>query len=765
MKQENTMNQKIDNIQMLERKSCTGCGVCFNICPFHAIEMKADREGFLFPEINEKCVQCGLCAKFCPQLFKTEKTNIAQGYFAVQCNETLRARGSSGGVFAALAEKVIKEKGIVCGAAFDKTCRTLSHIAVDDSESLARLYKSKYVQSDTGSIYQQVKKYLDNGKLVLFSGCPCQVDGLKKFLNKEYEKLITVDILCHGVPSPLAYNRFLDEVSGNGKKEIVSVDFRDKKYGWGTLLSVAFSDKTVHYDYYNGNYFKAFLSGLSMRESCYDCIYSKSDRVGDITLGDFWGAKEYDPSLDDGKGTSLVLCNTQKGKDFLDSVARSFMLFQKLNNKKALELSKRTNAAIVRPTYRPKMRQCFFHHLCKGDSFSDALRYAETSLLDVGILGWWIETPRSNYGSTLTNYALYNYILSLGLSVAMVSPPNFDRKYAGEFNKKYGYRMTAKYAPQDMAENNKYIDTFIVASDVLWYYDAFIKTDYFFMLDFVNDDKRKISYATSFGNTQRFFPKEEILRVHSLLQRFDHISVREYEGVDICKNRLGVQATQVLDPVFICDVSNYDLLAENAERKTKSNFLFAYILDPTKEKADALERIAKKMHLRLVCITDKQFNAEDKVNILKKSGILENASIEELIYHIKNAEFVITDSYHGMCFSLIFRKSFLALVNRARGASRFDTLAEDFGIQDRMLENLDDAINKELLLQPMEYADISDRIDKEIERSRRWLQNALFSHRNKVFSEYELLLQEIAQLKERIMSIDKKISILEGKKE
>lgn len=507
------MDKKFEkNIKLLEKNLCTGCGVCSNICPYNAIEMKADREGFLFPEINEKCMQCGLCAKRCPQLSKSDCNKREQEFFAVQANEMLRARGSSGGVFAALAEKVIMEKGIVCGAAFDKTCRTLSHIAVDDLESLTRLYKSKYVQSDTGSIYQRVKEYLDKGKLVLFSGCPCQVDGLKKFLNKDYEKLITVDILCHGVPSPMAYNRFLDEVSENGKKEIVSVDSRDKKYGWGTLLGVTFSDKTVHFDYYKGNYFRAFLSGLSMRESCYNCIYSQSARVGDITLGDFWGAKEYDLSLDDGKGTSLVLCNTQKGKDFLDSVVRSFMLFKKLNNKKALELSKRTNAAIVRPTYRPKMRQCFFHHLCKGDSFSDALRYAETSLLDVGILGWWIETPRSNYGSTLTNYALYNYILSLGLSVAMVSPPNFDRKYAGEFNKKYGYRMTTKYSLQEMAENNKYIDTFIVASDVLWYYDAFIKTGYFFMLDFVNDEKRKISYATSFGNTQRFSQKKKFLR-------------------------------------------------------------------------------------------------------------------------------------------------------------------------------------------------------------------------------------------------------------
>lgn len=749
------------NIRQLDRELCTGCGACYNVCPFNAIEMKTNEDGFLYPEVNEKCVQCGLCAKKCPQLSQTDRANTDQEFYAAQCNESFRTKGSSGGVFSALAESVIKQKGIVCGAAFDKTCRELSHVAVSDAKSLTGIYKSKYVQSNTGKIYLQVKQYLDNGKLVLFSGCPCQVDALNKFLGKDYPNLVTVDILCHGVPSPMAYNRFLDEVSENGKKEIVSVDFRDKKYGWGKLLSVAFADKSVHYDYHNGNYLRAFSSGLSMRECCYHCSYSRPERVGDITLGDFWGAKEYDAVLDDGKGTSLILCNTSKGKEWLNSVEKSFAVFQRLDNRKAFELSKRTNAAIIRPIGKPKMRKCFFNHLRKGDSFSVSLRYAETGLLDVGILGWWIETPRSNYGSTLTNYALYHYVLSLGLSVAMISPPNFDRQYAGEFNKKYGYRMTAKYAPQDMKENNKYVDTFIVASDVLWYYDAFIKTGYFFMLDFVSDEKRKISYATSFGNTQRFFPKEEILKAHTLLQRFDHISVREYEGVDICKNKLGVQATQVLDPVFICDRSNYDLLANNADRKSDKKFLFAYLLDPTKEKAEALDRIAKIMRLKLICITDKQFNAEEKSNTLKKYGLLDQASIEELVYHIKNADFVITDSYHGMCFSLIYEKSFLALINRARGAARFDTLGEDFGIQDRMLESLNEVFQKEDLLRPMDYTRISDRISQEIERSRQWLNNALLTKKEKTFSEFELLLQEIAQIKGKFADFETRLKALE----
>lgn len=755
------MERGHNNIKILNKDLCTGCELCSNVCPFDAIEMKANEEGFLFPEVNNKCTQCGLCAKKCPQLSEKAIKKEESECYAVRCNEALRASGSSGGVFAALSEYIIEKKGVVCGAAFKSDFHEVSLVSITDKGSLNKLYKSKYVQSNVGKIYSETKERLERGEKVLFSGCPCQIDALNTFLGKEYKNLVTVDILCHGVPSPLAYKKFLEEVSDGGNKPIVSVDFRDKKYGWGTLIKVEFADKTIHYDYYNGNYFKAFLSGLSMREGCFSCKYAQFARVGDITLGDFWGVKNYKTTLDDGNGTSLIICNTTKGKAILDEIKKKFSIIERVPQKTVIQIAEKANAALVRPTYKPQMRNCFFYHLKKGDSFSKSLRYAETSLLDVGILGWWIETPRSNYGSTLTNYALYRYILSLGLSVAMVSPPNFDRKYAGEFNKKYRYRMTAKYTEKEITENNRYIDTFIVASDVLWYYDAFIKTGYFFMLDFVNDDKRKISYATSFGNTQRFFPKEEILKAHMLLSRFDGISVREYEGVEICKSRLGIQATHVLDPVFICDRANYDELVDNAERKTKGNFLFAYMLDPTPEKAEKLKKIATKLQLRIITITDKQFNAEEKANILREYGLLEQGSIEDLIYHIKNADFIVTDSYHGMCFSLIYRKTFLALINRARGASRFETLAEDFQIKERMIENLQEALDNPYLLKNMDYNGISDRIREETERSKQWLNSALFSKIKKSYSDYDLIVKEILEMKDKISDINARMEKLE----
>ena len=714
-------------IDVLSSSLCTGCGTCENACPVQAIEMQRDVNGFLFPQIKDNCIDCGKCAKVCPALTHDLHLGQQATCYAVWADQKHRPLGSSGGVFSCMAEYTIKKGGIVYGAAFEKGCHTLHHIGVESLEDLPQLYKSKYVQSEIGSVYGEVKAALENSIPVLFSGCPCQVDGLKAYLGKEYKNLTTIDILCHGVPSPMAYNRFLDEVAKG--REVESVDFRDKKYGWGTLINVSFTDGSNHYDQWNGNYFKAFLSGLSMRESCLHCQYAQQTRVGDITLGDFWGVASHKENWNDNKGTSLVMCNSEKGKKMMEVITHSLARIEEIPYEKVVEISARANAALVRPTTEPEMRKCFFKHLVKGDSFSKALRYAEKAIMDVGILGWWIETPRSNYGSSLTCYALYRYLSDEGYSVTFISPPGFDRAGAGKFNKENAYRMTAKYDMEHMSENNKYIDTFIVGSDVLWYYDAMIRSGYTFLLDFVNDERKKIAYSTSFGNLRGFFPKEVLPKVRKLISRFDHIAVREFEGVNVCKEHLGVNATHVLDPVFLTDPKHWSDMANKAERKTEGKFLFAYMLDPTPEKAAELKKLSAKKGLKLVSITDKQFKPEEKLEILRDCGVIEGASLYEIIYHLKNAEFIVTDSYHGYCFSLVFRRNYLVLVNRTRGGARFDTLGELFNIKDRFTEKVTDISGNDALHAPIDYTNLSRQIEFETDRSKKWLINAIESER------------------------------------
>ena len=385
--------------------------------------------------------------------------------------------------------------------------------------------------------------------------------------------------------------------------------------------------------------------------------------------------------------------------------------------------------------------------------------------MDIGIVGWWIQTSRSNYGSTLTDFALYQYLGELGLSVAFISPPNFDRNNAGEFNKRYDYRMTMKYSPEQMVENNKYFDGYIVASDTLWYYDAMINQGYNFLLDFADDDKRKISYATSFGNTKRFFPDSEIPYAKFLMNKFDHVSVREFEGVDICKNVFEVDATQVMDPVFLCDQSNWEMLANNAERKTSGKFLFSYMLDPTPDKATELQKLAKKLKLKLVTVTDRQNKAEERENILKDCGIISKATIEEVVYHLKNASFVVTDSFHGYCFSLIFNKPFVVLINRIRGASRFDTLSSITNTKNQMFESFKEFENikpEELL--NLNYSNINELIHVAVNDSKIWLNNALFSKKEKKVLSTELMLgKDLYDTKKKLSKLEERLAIIENK--
>jgi coenzyme F420-reducing hydrogenase beta subunit len=719
------------NVDILSKEYCTGCGLCANCCPHNAIEMISNEDGFLMPHINNNCVNCGLCASKCPILSqKSGKKPVADICYAVQCRDEDRFECSSGGAFKAFANYALKNGGAVCGATFNKDFTRLSHKLVKKSKELDGLFKSKYLQSEMGDVYKEIKDFLNTGKFLVFSGCPCQVAALQQYVNYEYTNLITIDILCHGVPSPVAYRYFLNEKNPK-KKLIKKVDFRDKKYGWGKNLTIEFSDGTETREPYNGTYFSAFLSGLNMRECCYNCQWASKNRVGDITIGDFWGCADYRKELNDNKGTSLVLCNTKIGAEFVQKCKNDFKLFEQMAFSDVYKVSEKINWAFHTPTPKNRFRKCFFKHL-KEDGFYNATRYAQRQILDVGIVGWWIQNNRSNYGSTLTDYALGRYIESLGLSVAYISPPNFNRDYAGEFNKRYGYRMTAQYDYGSMIENNKYIDTFVVASDVLWFYDAMIQTGYTFMLDFVDDNKKKIAYAASFGKIDKFIPEEEHPKVKYLLSRFDGISMREQQGVDVLKDKFDLSSTRVLDPVFLCDLECWNEIARNSNMEIKENFVFAYLMDPTPEKAMELQTFADRHNWKLVTIPDRQNNYQDKAKILAKYGLLANASLEDFIYCFKHAKFVITDSFHGMCFSIIFRKSFYALVNRARGASRFEDLAENFRLKHRLLENMSELNVKPYKNDNLDYFEVEKYILSEISKSKEWLVGQLSSEKKPI---------------------------------
>ena len=297
---------------------CTGCRMCVQICPVKAIDMKENEEGFFEPIINkEKCIKCGLCFKRCPQLndVKVGKKINSHKVFAMKNKNTEEQKNSSsGGVFSVLARYVLENNGAVYGACFDEKLK-LEHIRIDKQENLYKLRGSKYLQSNTKNTFELVKNDLNKGVKVLYVGTPCQIAGLKNYLGKDYEELLLVDLVCHGVPSQKLFDKYLTWLKKKNNSSIIEYEFRSKeKKSWGLNLKVKFESGKERYIPANLDpYYKSFLNGSTYRECCYNCKYAKIERVGDITIADYWGIEKEHPDFYDKNGVSAVVINTNAG--------------------------------------------------------------------------------------------------------------------------------------------------------------------------------------------------------------------------------------------------------------------------------------------------------------------------------------------------------------------------------------------------------------------------------------------------------------------
>lgn len=348
-------------IEIKEKNKCCGCGACANKCPKRAIEMVEDKNGFLFPKINkELCIDCGLCNKVCPIMNSTNNEEACPKCYACYNNdEKIRMQSSSGGIFTLIAEEIIKMNGIVFGAAFTENY-LVEHIYVDNSEDLKKLRTSKYFQSNIGDAYKKVQEFLKNDKYVLFTGTPCQIEGLLKFLGKHYEKLYTQDIVCHGVPSKKVWSKYLEYRKKIDKENPVEINFRDKKQeGWKMFsLSFKYKDFEYHKNQKEDLYMKAFLSDVCLRDSCYSCAFRKKFRFSDITLADYWRIQNIHPEMDDDKGTSLVLVNTKKGEELYSKI------LDKISSKEVtMDDAIVSNKAIIKSPEKNKYRTKFFNSL------------------------------------------------------------------------------------------------------------------------------------------------------------------------------------------------------------------------------------------------------------------------------------------------------------------------------------------------------------------------------------------------------------------
>lgn len=317
-------------IKITDKKNCCGCGACAQACGLNCITMVADEEGFLYPSVDlARCVECGACEKACPVLHPGEKPERI-AVFAARCSEEeIRKASSSGGVFPLAAEAILAEGGAVFGAAIDEDL-SVHHRMVSGTEELSCLQGSKYVQSDMGACYRQAEELLRSGAPVLFTGTPCQVAGLKLYLKKDYEKLYTIDILCHGVPSPAVWGTYITNRQSQNSGTIKTVSFRHKSFGWHNFsMMLKFEDGSV-YDvrHREDPFMRVFLDNLCLRPSCHACKFRESRSGADLTIGDAWGIENWMPEMDDDKGTSVVIVNTPKGQALLERIRQGMALRQ-----------------------------------------------------------------------------------------------------------------------------------------------------------------------------------------------------------------------------------------------------------------------------------------------------------------------------------------------------------------------------------------------------------------------------------------------------
>lgn len=656
--------------------------------------MEYDEEDFLYPLVNyKKCTNCGLCSKVCPELNFNFNNNPSPICYAMQAKDEIRQVSSSGEIFTILADYVFERGGFVCGVAFNKNENwKVEHIIIDNKEDLYKLRGSKYVQSDKKDIFKQIKELLNKDKYVLFSGCPCEVAGLKNFLRKDYDKLILVDLLCGSVESPKIWEKYLKENSFD--KKVKEIKFRDKNsFGWTLQFNVHFENGNSYREVaWKNEYCRFYESKIMSRKSCYKCSFSSLPRVGDITIGDFWNIDRYDKNLDDIKVTSLILSNNSKADIILKDI---------INRNKNIILYKEIHLNFIKETcnsyglfekrnIKRDNREIFLKKLKLFD-FNKVVHHFFEGKADVGLVGF---NGNPNYGSILNVYSIYNNLEKLNFDPILVFYLPQSVKFINLSNKKFYkkyFTFTKRYQNKnEMDELNNKMDIFIAGSDQIFTYNA----DYYwdgdaankcglkniFYLSFANLDKNLISFTSSYGRNDYYGDYKNRLMTSYDLSRFDHISVREKDAIGLMKRLFNIEnVSQVIEPVFILDYEEWDKIIADSSLTHKGKLAY-YFLDPNKEKEEAIKYISEKLNIEPIDAGDNFFR-----------------EVEDFLYIIKNVDFVIADSFHGTCFSIVFKKQFISFLNKGRGERRY-ALFEELKSKDRIINNLDELKNKKDLL-------------------------------------------------------------------
>ena len=683
-------------------KNCTGCMACYNKCPSNAIKVVYSKEGFYLPKIDDnKCTNCGLCNSVCPQIQSPLQKEEPCVCYAVMADDEIRKNSASGGLFATIAEEYLKNGSYVCGAAFSDDFRHVNHIVIDKKEDLIKLQNSKYVQSNIGRVFSEIKKLLDNNKEVLFCSTPCQVAGLNNYLGKKYDNLLTMDLVCHGIPSPLVWEKYLGEIS-NGKK-IKNILFRNKKNGWHykSEVEILLNNRSIK----DNLFYRGFFEHLILNEACYDCKYTNLQRPADITIGDFWGIEYKDSDMNDEKGTSLLIINTQKGQNIIDKYKNKFKKFKEFDINDAITGNQRLKF--------PSEKNFDNTQFVYGLTTEPLLKNLKNSLCpkyEGVIKNFW---ACANFGATLSAYALQQYLQEKGKNYYLLKtyqPEGYTKAFADKYLKTT-HLVTSKTQYKEL---NKCTDNFIIGTDQVLrplIIEYNLATD---LLGYTDFNKNRISFSGSFGmmylENMCFVNK---IKYKKLIKRFTSVSTREVSGVDICKHEFNMNAECIIDPVFLIDKEKWLKIAPNTQDKYK-NKIVCYMLRVNNDKLEKLQEFLTR-----------KYNKE--VIMLVNSEL----PIDEFLSAIKDADAVVTNSFHGTCFSLIFNKKVLGITNSDCGDSRFDSLIKLFDIEQLTVKNLEDIYNRKDLFVECDFNKFLTVLNKERKKAEVWF-DKVFNQKKQV---------------------------------
>lgn len=727
-------------------ENCSVCTACVSKCPKSAISIS--KKIYNEIKVNNQCIDCNICKDNCPGNKEKKKNSpifkVARIKSPVNINKS-----TSGGLFGEIARYVLKHSGVVYGAAFSDNFHSVKHIRSTNSVDLNKILKSKYVRSNINNSYLLAEKDLKKGKIVLFSGTPCQIAGLKCFLKKDYSNLITIDIICHGTPSEKIWSKYLTSLETKFQSKAKYVDFRYYNENDPTkCFLVEFKNGKVYNEaLYDTTYGKAFLTGLINYPSCGNCQFKAFNNYSDITLGDAWGYEnpEYKHK------NSLVMLNTSNGKAIYNKIKAKLIEFDDFDTEKLLN----SNYPILYPTNShynrnkiEKLSNNINNQLSYWQQEKNGLKKDKNG---VGIINFHYENY--NYGANLVAYSLSEAVKKLGFNPYIIDfdPfPEFNplERYRTieflNFRKKY-LNMTPKFSSKDELNIlNDYLDMYITGSDQVWRKQITRSNMTTYFLDFAKN-KNKVSYAASFGTDDFEGTEEELEECKCLLRTFYNISVREETGQKILSNKFTQDSSLVLDPTLLLKKEEYEkLITETYDEKIDVAVYFVM---------DHENIILNDKNFNRLFPKKKIVNIKGNPETLGTTTIFKYNSISKWLDGIRKCEYLVTDSYHGVILGTIFHKKIICIGKKSKALSRFKTLFKNLGgnLESINFSSLSSVKSPEIVIN---YEEIDKNIEKLKESSFDFLKDNIGSNKVKVDIDYEKLFLQNKILKEQIKELN-----------